>query len=1028
MDSKSWLWKKKSSEKTLVADKASISLSINEEELTQAQSLLTENGELERDIILLNGKLSSALSECNAKDYCAKKQVKIAREAIAGWEKAETEAISLKQELDNVLQQREAAEERLGHLDAALKECMRHLQFVREEQENRIHDAVMKMSKEFENSQITLDEKLVEAGKRLAKLDAENTQLRKALLGKDKLIEDLNKYRAQVEADFNALMSRVESMKKENASLKYEVRVLEKEFDIRNEEREFNRRTSDVAQKQHLESLKKIAKLESECQRLRLLVQKRLPGPAALAKMKDEVAILGRDQFEMRGQKPHPSLVGSMDFSVDVTADTQNKRIDFLTEQLHAKEYENRTLKETLNKEPKKLEFSRNMYARTTSRLSQASMSDMGSDDKASCPESCPSALISELEHFKTEKQQGMPSHRIIGTSEMKLMDDFAEMEKLAVVSVDYPAGSSYLSSEEGNAISCPSGLIFSQEFQSDNVVVNKEAGWLGDMFKLLLEQSSATQRNPGEVLEDIKAALAHINSSNPRSLNAEETTNMPDASPSPEISGHVYQKLASNSLSTDTSVRGTSYNISTVKKSSQKFQSSVSISVRKMLELIEGINMPYLENSVAESYSGKDDKLLPYKNSEFTTGYVVRVFQWKISELSSILQQFVCTCKDLLNGTADLEQFAQQVSSTLEWIINHCFSLQDVSSMREAIRNHFDWDESESESELDSELINQCAQSNKLHLESNEVPYIPTVSSLNGHNSSCQMEEVQQDRRLNVKLQKKEISTVDLEVRPQSEIVKSESFVVQMQESNGILGTSQSEMETMTQSKGKIEDQIGKHKMLKEDPETQLMEANLELNKEISCLENELKKRNNSCKRLEATCHDIQIRLKGMTSKEVPDDRKHGEKQLKSDWEVTGASQMWVECQETVPNLVEEVKDLASPTDATPFDKVVLASKRNISHRSSLLGKMLAEDNVKTGDLNFSSNKEHIQDGDCHSAVCTDVAIESQGRFTNSGRINHEHDRSMAISPCKKKDGKCFLNKLLWRRKKDSSKRTPAP
>ncbi|CAA2955697.1 Hypothetical predicted protein [Olea europaea subsp. europaea] len=1026
MDNKSWLWKKKSAEKSLVGDKANISSSINEEVLTQAHPLLTEKAELERDIRILNGKLSSALAERNGKDDFAKKQVKIAREAIAGWEKAETEAIYLKQELDSVLQQRKAAEERLGHLDASLKECMRHLQFVREEKERRIHDAMIKMSKEFKNTKSTLDERLVEAGKRLAKLDAENTQLRKALFRKDKLIEDLNKCRAQVEADFNALMSRVESMKKENASLKYEVRVLEKEFDIRIEEREFNRRMSDISQKQHLDSVKKIAKLETECQRLHLLLQKWLPGPAALAKMKDEVAMLGRDQVEMRGRKFYPSLVGSMDFSVEVAADTQ-RRIDFLTEQLHATEEENRTLKETFDKKPKKLEFSRTMYARTTSRLSQASMSDVGNDDKASYPESWASALISEMEHFKTEKQLGTSSDKLLGNSEIKLMDDFAEMEKLALVSVDYPAGSSYHSLEEGNAISRPSGLISSQEFQSDDRVVNKEPGWLGDTLKLLLEQSSATQRSPGEVLEDIKAALAHINTSNPRSLNAEETTNLPDVSPSPEVSGHVYQKLPNHSSRTDASVRRASYNISTTKKSCQKFQSSVSVSICKMLELIEGINMPYLENSVAEFYSGKDDKLLSYKNSEFTTGYMVRVFQWRISELSAILRQFACTCKDLLNGTADLEQFAQKVASTLEWIMNHCFSLQDVSSMKEAVRNHFDWDESQSENELDNELINQCAQSNKLHLESNEMLYIPTESSLNGHNRSCQMEEVQQDRRLNVELKNKDSSTADFEVRPQSEITKSESFMVQMQETNEILGTSKSEMEIMNLSKVKIKDTIGMHKMMKEDPETQLMEANIELNKEISCFENELEKRNNSCRRLEATRHDLRIDLKGMTSKDVPDDRKHREKHLKNDREVTGASQIRVECQEIVLNLDKEVKDLASPTDATPSDKVILTSKRNISHKLSPLDKMLAEVNVEMQDLNFSLNKELIQDGDNHSAVSTDVAIASQGRFANSSRINHDQDRIVAISSCKKKNCRGLLKKLLWRRNNRDSKKTPA-
>lgn len=40
MDNKSWLWKKKSAEKSLVGDKANISSSINEEVLTQVQLLI----------------------------------------------------------------------------------------------------------------------------------------------------------------------------------------------------------------------------------------------------------------------------------------------------------------------------------------------------------------------------------------------------------------------------------------------------------------------------------------------------------------------------------------------------------------------------------------------------------------------------------------------------------------------------------------------------------------------------------------------------------------------------------------------------------------------------------------------------------------------------------------------------------------------------------------------------------------------------------------------------------------------------
>ncbi|EYU39325.1 hypothetical protein MIMGU_mgv11b002100mg [Erythranthe guttata] len=406
MDQKSWLWKKRSTEKTLVADKAS-------------------------------------------------------------WEKAEIEAISLKQELDKVLQQKATSDERIGHLDAALKECMLQLRFVQKEQDKRVHSAMVKRSDEFEKITIALNEKLADSGKRLAKLDAENTQLSKALSGKEKVIEDLSKYRTQIEADFSALMSRVESTEKENASLKYELRVLEKELHIRNEEREYTRRMADSAQR---------AKLET---------------------------------------------------SVEPC-----KYLHFLQEH---------------------------------SLLSASS--DVGSEDKASCSES-------------------LASHRNMGASDMSLMYDFAEMEKLAVVSLS-----------------------------ADNNI------------------------------------------------------------PIPEKSG-------------------------------QKFSSNSSSAIRKVIELVEGINIPSQDSDI--------DKLLSTKNSEKNpTGYVVRVFQWKSDELSATLQRFVRTCNDLLNGKGDFEQFVVEVASNLEWVVNHCFSMQDVSCMKDAIRNRLDWDESGSESEVDSGSADNSVENN---------------------------------------------------------------------------------------------------------------------------------------------------------------------------------------------------------------------------------------------------------------------------------------------------------------------------
>jgi hypothetical protein len=67
-------------------------------------------------------------------------------------------------------------------------------------------------------------------------------------------------------------------MEKENSSLKYEVHVLNKELEIRSQEREYECKAADNADKQQLESVKKIAKLEEECNRLRVLIRKKLPG------------------------------------------------------------------------------------------------------------------------------------------------------------------------------------------------------------------------------------------------------------------------------------------------------------------------------------------------------------------------------------------------------------------------------------------------------------------------------------------------------------------------------------------------------------------------------------------------------------------------------------------------------------------------------------------------------------------------------------------------------------------------------
>ncbi|KAL0325876.1 UNVERIFIED_CONTAM: Filament-like plant protein 7 [Sesamum radiatum] len=188
----------------------------------------------------------------------------------------------------------------------------------------------------------------------------------------------------------------------------------------------------------------------------------------------------------------------------------------------------------------------------------------------------------------------------------MNLMDDFAEMEKLAVVSANYLAGNFH--HEEGNTIIGTSGR------ESDG------------------HSSSA----PDTTADALIILMHHV-------------TKMDMLFQHHRLSRRIWMHLMKE------------MKIVPNTKSCPEIPVDVSISVHKVLELLEGINIQSQENGASESLSGKDDKLLSFKNTENPTGYMVRVFQWKTAELSTILQQLVQSCNDLLDGTTDLEQFVQK-------------------------------------------------------------------------------------------------------------------------------------------------------------------------------------------------------------------------------------------------------------------------------------------------------------------------------------------------------------------------------
>ncbi|KAI7998522.1 Filament-like plant protein 6 [Camellia lanceoleosa] len=69
-------------------------------------------------------------------------------EKAVGWEKAEAEALALKNHLESVTLLKLTAKDRASHLDGALKKCMRQIRNLKEEHEQRFYAVVLTKTKQ----------------------------------------------------------------------------------------------------------------------------------------------------------------------------------------------------------------------------------------------------------------------------------------------------------------------------------------------------------------------------------------------------------------------------------------------------------------------------------------------------------------------------------------------------------------------------------------------------------------------------------------------------------------------------------------------------------------------------------------------------------------------------------------------------------------------------------------------------------------------------------------------------------------
>ncbi|XP_074574232.1 filament-like plant protein 7 [Curcuma longa] len=842
-----WLWRRKSLEKNIEKERAL---------------------ELERSLEELKDQLSLVRIESNAKDDLLAKQAKVSEEAIAGWRKAEAEALSLKQQLDDALLQKRSAEQRVADRDVALKECMQQLHVTKEDQQFIVNNASLKISREQEKIR-TLEQRLADTNQKLTESVVEISNLNRILVVKEQMLKELCESKSNVEAKLMEEMSRLDSSEKLIASLKYELCMLQKEIEIRNQEREYSHRSANAAHRQHLESIKKIAKLETECQRLRIMVRKRLPGPTALAKMRSEV-----ESIETR--KRTSSSMGE-DFRLKDTVledcyDLSSKGAVALVDRLRTTEDENKILKESLTNKNNELQGSRIMCARTASKLSQvekqleelskrqvcpeiatgsspapsdlplSSISEHGAtDDAVSCVESWASALISELEHFKSGKPT-LSSCRSADVSEFSLMDDTVETEKPATVSGDNNSCVTTRDSCAGLDLSEATGK---EESRIRFSTFENQPNWLQDILRVILQKHHIMQKSFSAILDDVRAALC-----DQLNYNTEGT------------------RLGSRS-------------------SSQQSPSNFEESVRKLVELIEGIRNG-LNVPPGDGETNQADQKSPSANR-----YFARAYFWECAELAAVLQNFVSMCNELLYRKVDLQEFTAQVASTLDWVINHSFLLQKGAYL------------------------------------------------------SSRMDDVEtklkdENEQLKHEVMSMETKRKDLEEVLKVSDAKNEKLMARLRELEGNFSNLQ-----LKESKGHIEDQITNRKLIDDDLGTQLKEAH----QQFSSLEVvQLEEKNNCCEELEATCLDLQLQTESELSKETPKYvLQQEEKLIEADCDIAAASMKLAACQETIVNLGKQLKALASPQDAPLFDKVISSpGTAKSKRRLQLVDHMRAEDQTK--------------------------------------------------------------------------------
>ncbi|KAH7277237.1 hypothetical protein KP509_39G041500 [Ceratopteris richardii] len=881
-------------------------------------------------------------------------------------------------QLEDVMEQKQVSDERISQMDGALRESMRKLRQLHEEQEQTIHEAVTKKTRELENLKLELQQRLADADHQLVEAEFQNSLLSKRVQEQDGMIAQLTQAHSKAEGKIDTLQVRVEIFERENASLKYEVTVLNKELIIRNQERDMNKKSLDAASRQKAESTKKISKLERECQRLRALVRKKLPGPGALVQMQMEVEGWdnGRMDFNNKWRLDNKTFYPpnsteyfkSSDGSFSNCLLTIEEETKFLKGILAERNNELQTVKTMCVQLAEKLS---NMESQQTGLVqnsprryllgnkfhhvdsyaslsslkepSHASMSEDGVDDDCSVTDSWGSALISELPCFqeqkdtRTQQLQKSPSlhkdqeqfdstddfleiERIVSLSSVEAAKVEDEMQKLATIKDALTIKEAELKTANMKCTELKDELASAEQQLSALSLKNasNELSLYNLQQKLNILMEKVEEGKEAETIENIKGALADLQFSTLDGLQANVTK---------------LSKASTSNISSEAPLsppERTSHCQTFSHSAHEKMPNTETELERAVEEMVHVIEELFLGSKAEQQKSTCDDCVS--HSSENSCAHSLGTENSVYS--GSTFNNFKTTASQFVQGKLELPQFIKELSSAIFEFAGQNRPLLLISQ-EQPKHDAFKSGEPEVISDVGGPSSSNCNGSE--HPSIKDSPRDESLSSLSQFQLDCELRRLRAEKAAMESHMQAEFRRMDkveellVEVQHEkSDLVKAleeekekhKSTKNQLLDSKQLIATLHDQLASTEVSKNTANEQLTLATKENSKLASQLQECKGEITNMQEMLrisERSLEEEQTRSENLQATVE----RLKNLLERDSEDQSdknvvSNAEENIKKDG-ITNATQKLAECQQMILILNQQLQSIASANISLP-------------------------------------------------------------------------------------------------------------